>query len=77
MHHRDIWQFLFKRKNWSKQITFCVDPPQNLFASKVSKSGSPFFLAFVTSFQLTGVETVGCSFARSEYTQTVVLCSSF
>ena len=30
-----------------------------------------------TSSQVTGVETVGRSFARSEYTLTVVLCSSF
>ncbi len=27
--------------------------------------------------QLTGVETLGCALARSEYTQTVDLCSAF
>src|SRR5207253_5930778 len=36
-----------------------------------------FFRQLATSSQVTGVETVGSSLARSEYTQMVVLCSSF
>ena len=40
-------------------------------------SRSFFFNVFSTSSQVTGVDTVGCSRARSEYTETVVLCSSF
>ena len=41
------------------------------------RSGSPASSAASTSSQRSGVETVGRSLARSEYTQTVVLCSSF
>src|SRR5215216_4108861 len=46
-------------------------------ASKRRMSGSERLSARSTSFHSTGVETVGCSLARSEYTETVVLCSSF
>src|SRR3712207_8878580 len=40
-------------------------------------SGSPAFRACSTSAHVTGVDTVGRTLARSEYTHTVVLCSSF
>src|SRR5258708_39841037 len=46
-------------------------------ASKTSREASFFFRHFSTSSQLTGVETVGLSRARSEYTAMVVLWSSF
>src|ERR687893_748516 len=45
--------------------------------SNVSMSASFAARASSTSSQVTGVDTVGRSFARSEYTHTVVLCSSF
>src|SRR5664280_3665281 len=41
--------------------------------SKTSKLGSPFFRQLSTSSHFTGVEIVGLSLARNEYTQTVVL----
>src|SRR3954463_5604960 len=41
--------------------------------SKASSCGSFLLKHFFTSSQVTGVETIGRSFARSEYTQTVVL----
>ena len=40
-------------------------------------AGSPLSRQSRTSSHVTGVDTVGRSRARSEYTQTVVLCSSF
>src|SRR5207302_4280048 len=46
-------------------------------ASKTSRLGSFFLNVRSTSSQVTGVETVGRSRARSEYTAMVVLCSSF
>ena len=46
-------------------------------ASKLSASPSPLSRASATSPQYTGVDTVGVSRARNEYTLTVVLCSSF
>src|SRR3954471_15700162 len=45
--------------------------------SNVSRPASSLARASSTSSQVTGVETVGRSLARSEYTHTVVLCSSF
>src|SRR3954447_4055000 len=45
--------------------------------SNTSSDGSPASRQASTSSHATGVETVGLSFARSEYTFTVVLCSSF
>src|ERR1700686_3674148 len=46
-------------------------------ASNTSRLASFFLNVRSTSSQVTGVETVGCSRARSEKTATVVLCSSF
>src|SRR5205823_4468656 len=46
-------------------------------ASKRRALASFFFSAASTSSQVTGVDAVGSSRARSEYTLTVVLCSSF
>jgi hypothetical protein len=45
--------------------------------SNVSREASPASRQARTSSQVTGVETVGRSFARTEYTLIVVLCSSF
>src|SRR5207247_10311653 len=42
-----------------------------------SSSAFFFFRQLATSSQVTGVETVGSSLARSEETQTGVVCSSF
>ena len=44
---------------------------------KVRSAGSREAATASTSSHPTGVEAVGVSRARSEYTQTVVLCSSF
>ncbi len=72
-----IGQLLFQREHGFEQIAHLLEALDDLGASNTSRLASFFLSARSTSSQVTGVETVGCSRARSEYTATVVLCSSF
>jgi hypothetical protein len=72
-----LGSFCFKVRTGSKRSPFLLIRLRTSLLSNVNNAASPLFFASATSFHVTGVETVGWSFARREYAQTVVLCSSF
>src|SRR5664279_295095 len=69
--------FCFNFSTGSNRSPYFLARANTSSDSNTSKVGSPFLRQFSTSSHFTGVETVGRSFARNEYTHTVVLWSSF
>src|SRR5208337_2633730 len=69
--------FCFSFSTGSKRSPIFSTRASTSLASKTKRPASFFFSACSTSSQVTGVDTVGCSRARSEYTEIVVLCWSF
>src|SRR5579863_957799 len=69
--------FCFNSSSGSNRSPIFSKRDMTFGASNTSKPASFFLSARSTSSQLTGVDAVGCSLARREYTATVVLCSSF
>src|SRR5215472_11830561 len=75
--HTDSGSFCFSfRTGWNRS-PICSTRCSTASESKTRKSGSRASRQPATSSHVTGVETVGRSRARSEYTLTVVLYSSF
>ena len=60
-------QLLFERFDLLEEVSHLLDPRESLIASeKPDLCAFFFFTVSSTSSQVTGVETVGFSFARSE-----------
>src|SRR5207237_1249007 len=69
--------FCFRESSGAKRSPRRSTRRKAASASKESRKGSFARMHSRTSSQVIGSETVGRSRARSEYTQTVVLCGSF
>ena len=76
-HPFQIRQPLLQCKHGFKQIAQFLEARHHLRRLEHQQARIFFLACALNLLPFTGVETVGCSRARSEYTATVVLCSSF
>ena len=60
----NLGSFCFRPITGSKRSPLFLIRLRASLVSNDNQAGSPFFFASATSFQVTGVETVGCSFAQ-------------
>src|SRR5688500_10748040 len=72
-----IRSFYFSVSTGSKRSPCFLTRARTSSGEKRNASGSPRFQSFSNSAHVSGVEICGLGVARGEYTDTVVLCSSF